>query len=135
MSVGDASRRPLKDATEDLPKSADRKPNRYVDQSDTAVRQLAETAGVAQTEAALAKALSKKVYLWITQKDFSTVLATATEVARTRRGDCTEHAVLLAAIAKARGLPARVVVGLVYVPSLGGFAYHMWNQIWCDGKW
>ena len=135
VSVGDPSRRPLKDAAEDLPKSADRKPNRYVDQSDTAVRQLAETAGVAQTEAALAKALSKKVYLWITQKDFSTVLATATEVARTRRGDCTEHAVLLAAIAKARGLPARVVVGLVYVPSLGGFAYHMWNQIWCDGKW
>jgi transglutaminase-like putative cysteine protease len=83
----------------------------------------------------LARALAEKVYVWITRKDFSTVLATATEVARTRSGDCTEHAVLLAALARARGLPARVVVGLVYVPSLGGFAYHMWNQIWCEGAW
>ena len=124
-----------KDGQIDLPQAADRKPNRYIDQSDAAVRQLAEAVGAAQTETALAKALSKKVYLWITRKDFSTVLATATEVARTRTGDCTEHAVLLAALARARGLPARVVVGLVYVPSLGGFAYHMWNQIWCDGAW
>ena len=41
--------------------------------------------------------------------------ATAAEVARSREGDCTEHAVLLAALARARGIPARVAMGLVYV--------------------
>ena len=39
------------------------------------------------------------------------------EVAHSREGDCTEHAVLLAALARACRMPARVVVGLVYVPS------------------
>ena len=34
-------------------------------------------------------------------------------------GDCTEHAVLLAAVVKARGLPARVCHGLVYVEQGG----------------
>jgi hypothetical protein len=119
----------------DLPQAVDRASNRYIDQKDVTIRQLATEVESAETEAMLAKALAEKVYVWITRKDFSTVLATATEVARTRSGDCTEHAVLLAALARARGLPARVVVGLVYVPSLGGFAYHMWNQIWCDGAW
>jgi hypothetical protein len=119
----------------DLPQAADSASNRYIDQKDVTIRQLAAEVEAAETEAMLARALAEKVYVWITRKDFSTVLATATEVARTRSGDCTEHAVLLAALARARGLPARVVVGLVYVPSLGGFAYHMWNQIWCEGAW
>ena len=119
----------------DLPQAADRASNRYIDQKNATIRQLAAEVESAETEAVLAGALAEKVYVWITRKDFSTVLATATEVARTRSGDCTEHAVLLAALARARGLPARVVVGLVYVPSLGGFAYHMWNQIWCEGAW
>ena len=135
VSAGEDQAALAKDGQKDLPQAADRKPNRYVDQNDAAIRQLAAEVGPAATESLLAKALAEHVYLWITRKDFSTVLATATEVARTRTGDCTEHAVLLAALARARGLPARVVVGLVYVPSLGGFAYHMWNQIWCDGAW
>ena len=119
----------------DQPTATDRKPHRFVDQNDPAIRKLAATVGPKEGDAALANALARQVYSWISRKDFSTVLATASEVVRTRSGDCTEHAVLLAAMAKARGLPARVVVGLVYVPSLGGFAYHMWNQIWCDGAW
>ena len=42
---------------------------------------------------------------------------------------------LLAALCRARGLPARVVVGLVYVDYLGGFGYHMWNEVWLRGRW
>jgi len=58
--------------------------------------------------------------------------ATASEVARTREGDCTEHAVLLAAMLRADGIPARVASGLVFVDSFAGreniFGYHMWTQ-------
>ena len=126
---------PTRDIPVERPTARDQEPHRFVDQNDAAIRKLAATAGSTESEVALANLLAMRVYSWISRKDFSTVLATASEVVRTRSGDCTEHAVLLAAMAKARGLPARVVVGLVYVPSLGGFAYHMWNQIWCDGAW
>lgn len=58
--------------------------------------------------------------------------ASASETARTREGDCTEHAVLLAAMLRADGIPSRVVSGLIYADRFAGerniFAYHMWTQ-------
>ena len=63
----------------------------------------------------------------------------ASRVLAAGKGDCTEHAVLLAALARARGLPSRIVVGLTQVPSLGGkgaeFGYHAWTEVWIDGTW
>jgi len=47
-------------------------------------------------------------------------------------GDCNEHAVLLAALAKAAGIPARIETGLVYLN--GRFYYHAWNLLFI-GKW
>ena len=57
------------------------------------------------------------------------------EVARSLEGDCTEHAVLLAALCRARKIPARVAFGLVYYPPQKGFAYHMWNEVWIADRW
>jgi hypothetical protein len=45
-----------------------------------------------------------------------------------RVGDCNEHAVLLAALARASGIPARVEAGLVYLN--GRFYYHAWNLLY-----
>lgn len=47
-------------------------------------------------------------------------------------GDCNEHAVLLAALARAAGLPAQVEAGLVY--QKGKFYYHAWNVLYV-GAW
>jgi transglutaminase/protease-like cytokinesis protein 3 len=71
----------------------------------------------------------------ITRKDFSQAFASAAEVARTRHGDCTEHALLLAALARACGIPARVAVGLVYVEGSGVFGYHMWTEVFVSNTW
>jgi transglutaminase-like putative cysteine protease len=49
-----------------------------------------------------------------------------------RVGDCNEHAVLLAALARAAGIPARIEAGLVYLK--GRFYYHAWNLLYL-GKW
>ena len=49
-----------------------------------------------------------------------------------REGDCNEHAVLMAAMARAAGIPARVETGLVYLN--GRFYYHAWNLLYL-GKW
>ncbi len=56
----------------------------------------------------------------------------ALEVLSRRMGDCNEHAVLLAALARAAGIPARVETGLVYLR--GSFYYHAWNSVWL-GSW
>ncbi len=84
---------------------------------------------------AIALALEKLVHRHITQKDFSQVFASAAEVCRSQQGDCTEHAVLLAAVCRARGLPARVAMGLVYDAKAGGFAYHMWTEVQPGSRW
>jgi hypothetical protein len=62
-------------------------------------------------------------------------MASAGEVAQTMEGDCTEHAVLLAAMLRAKGIPSRIAVGLVYVESLSAFGCHMWTEANLDGKW
>ena len=49
-----------------------------------------------------------------------------------RVGDCNEHAVLLAALARAAGVPCRVEAGLVYLK--GRFYYHAWNLVYV-GRW
>jgi hypothetical protein len=59
-------------------------------------------------------------------------MPSAREVLRARRGDCNEHAVLLAALARAAGVPARVVAGAVYLND--GFYYHAWTELWL-GAW
>lgn len=79
--------------------------------------------------------MEKFVHQKIRTKDFSTALATASEVARSLEGDCTEHAVLLAALLRARGIPSRVAIGLVYAPRHSGFAGHMWTEAFLDGRW
>jgi len=55
----------------------------------------------------------------------------ALQVLEMRAGDCNEHAVLFAALARAVGLPARVVAGIVYAD--GAFLYHAWDEVWLGG--
>ncbi len=72
-------------------------------------------------------------------KDLSVGFATASDVARTKQGDCTEHAVLLAALLRGAGIPSRCVTGLVYADQFAGhegvFGFHMWTQAWVEGRW
>ena len=60
-------------------------------------------------------------------------LPSAIDVLKTKEGDCNEHAVLFAALARAQGIPTKIYVGLV---SLQGSAYfyHAWCAVWL-GKW
>jgi hypothetical protein len=48
------------------------------------------------------------------------------------RGDCNEHAVLFAALARALGVATQVEAGVVYLR--GRFYYHAWNRVYLD-KW
>ncbi|MGQ0544305.1 MAG: transglutaminase-like domain-containing protein [Betaproteobacteria bacterium] len=59
---------------------------------------------------------------------------TAVDVLRERRAECQGHAYLLAALARAAGIPARIVNGIAYSEAHRGFLYHTWNELWIDGR-
>lgn len=111
-------------------------PNSYIQSDDAEVKKHAEAAVAGETDPwSAARKMEKWVYENLKKKNFSTLLASAAEVAKDLSGDCTEHAVLLAAMARAKGIPSRVAVGLVYVDKLSSFGGHMWTEVNINGVW
>ena len=130
--------RPAADSKFDsaTPDKADLEPNELIQCDDPLVVRLArQAAGESNDPRVIAAAMEQLVNRTVSEKNFTQALASAAEVARSREGDCTEHAVLLAALARARGIPARVAIGLVYVEGAQAFAYHMWDELLIDGQW
>jgi transglutaminase-like putative cysteine protease len=65
-------------------------------------------------------------------------LAPADQVAQTLQGDCTEYAMLTAAMCRAEGVASRTAVGLIYADTDKQgpvFAFHMWTEVWVQGQW
>ena len=83
----------------------------------------------------MALILERFVNREVKDKNFKQAFATAVEVARSREGDCTEHAVYLAALARACGIPSRVAIGLVYMGGQQAFGFHAWTEVYIDGRW
>ncbi len=106
----------------------------YANTDDALIRELTERAlaGAGDDPAKAAELLRRFVFDHIADKDLGTAFATASEVARSCRGDCSEHGVLLAAMLRAAEIPSRVAVGVIYVERFAGqrhvFGYHMWTQ-------
>lgn len=99
---------------------------------DPEVKALALRATPQDSYETMAKSINAWVHKAIAKKSLAVGLATAAEVARDLTGDCTEHAVLAAALARARRVPSKVSMGLVYVD--GAFGYHMWTEVF-DAGW
>jgi len=116
------------------------KPTPWLEVEDPTIIELSKAA-VGEEHDALRAALKIERYVgeYITEKNLSLGFATAAETARQKEGDCSEHAVLVAALARAAGIPGRIVVGLVYAgPEDGlprsGFFYHVWTEVFV-GEW
>jgi hypothetical protein len=61
----------------------------------------------------------------------------ASLVAKKRQGDCSEHAVFVAALARMYGMPARVAVGVALMSegnAHGAFG-HAWAEVLEEGRW
>lgn len=111
-------------------------PSQFLQSDDPQIIKYAATAVQSETDPwKQARLLENFVYRNLKKKNFSTALASASEVARNMEGDCTEHAVLLAAMLRAQKLPSRVVVGFVYIPALSSFVGHMWVEVFLDQRW
>ena len=115
-------------------------PSRYVESDQKVIIDLAKRAVGRSDDAAEAIGkIEAFVADYVEDKNLSVGYASAAEVAASRQGDCTEHAVLTAALCRAVGIPAQVVTGLAYVEQWGtvvnGFGGHAWTQAYIGGKW
>jgi hypothetical protein len=58
------------------------------------------------------------------------------EIIASKRGDCSEHALLFVTLARAVGVPTREVGGLMYMgDDVRSFGGHAWDEVLLDGKW
>jgi hypothetical protein len=83
-----------------------------------------------------ARRAAERLRRWVfdrLEKVPTTSIPNALQVLEMGAGDCNEHAVLFAALARVVGLPARVVAGIVYID--GVFLYHAWNEVWLGSGW
>jgi transglutaminase-like putative cysteine protease len=94
-------------------------------------RRLAAPAGASRWE--LAQRVTHFVYDWIRDKDYTVGFASAQEVARTPKGDCTEHGCLAIALLRRLGVPARGVTGWVAIGDTMGL--HFWVEARIGQRW
>jgi len=92
------------------------------------------TEGEKRTRCAMAGAFNDYVFRAIEKRNVAT-FSNALETLQAGFGDCGEHAVLLAALLRAAGIPAKVLFGLVYIVPKKGFMYHAWVQAKIGGVW
>ena len=63
------------------------------------------------------------------------VMMSAPEILEKRIGVCTHHSILFASLARAAGLPTKMVTGYVNLKAdPHRWAVHMWNEVWL-GQW
>lgn len=122
------------------PGDADSRANRWLEANDPLIQRAARaaTADARDTPAKL-EALVAYVRETVSNKTLDVGYASARETLDARAGDCTEHAVLLAALARAIDIPARVVSGIAYAPEWAGrehvFVPHAWVEAWTGSRW
>ncbi len=84
--------------------------------------------------------VTKAINQWVHDKmhnDYGASSDRATDVLRTMKGDCTEHALLTVALLRAAGIPAKRVDGVVYLKQEDGVPALYWHE-WVEayvGEW
>ena len=122
------------------------KPTRFLQSERKEIVELArKVAGDAKNATEAARRIESFVAGYIDNKSLSVGYASAAEVLESRQGDCSEFAVLTAALCRAVGIPAQVAVGVAYVKDFAGiegFGGHAWTQAYVGadargrgGKW
>lgn len=108
------------------------RPELDIESDDPAVLKKAhDIVGSEKNPVAAARKILSWVYSNMEQRPVVSV-PSAREVLKTMVGDCNEHAVLLTALLRAAGIPAKVCAGLVY--ANGKFYYHAWTEGYL-GRW
>ena len=90
----------------------------------------------------LVRAIRSKTESLLPDRTYRHSLLIASQAVRAGGGDCTEHAVVAAAVARSLGVPARVIVGWALLqvvvdtdPIATSTMGHAWAEVWIDQQW
>lgn len=116
--------------------------NYFINWDNDGVKAIAAKAMIGLSPSATDWEKALAIERWVNRNmkafEFSQALATADNVAKTLSGDCTEYAMLSAAMCRAVGVPSRTALGVVYAAGKDGkpfLAYHMWFEVYAEGQW
>ena len=124
------------------PKKEEKKLNLYLESTEAIPLDLSELVAMNpiknKNTSALkkAKTLNEFVYNYL-EYSVRPEGPTLKEIILSRKGDCSEYALLLTALLRLNGIPAREVGGYAYTeennsPSFGA---HAWVEVYIDGRW
>lgn len=85
-----------------------------------------------QTGLEAVRALSKAIAEYLQGGSLIAETLSGPEVLQCKQGKCSEHATLLASLARSLGIPTRIVLGLRLVGDR--WIGHMWNEVYV-GRW
>ena len=105
----------------------------YIEPHDARIRRLAEEITASETDSlAIAYAINR----WVNE-NMSEVgdlyIIRSVDILKERRGAADEYTKLFTAMARSRGIPVYVNMGLVYKD--GAFKYHSWPSVFAGGIW
>jgi hypothetical protein len=100
------------------------------------VKELAEQAvGDARTDLEKVRNIVKFVNGYI-RPSYANAMPTIHDLIQRKTGDCKSYALMFTNLARAAGLPAREVSGLLYVgDDQKAFGGHAWNEVVLNGVW
>ena len=108
-----------------------------VDYDEPAVEQLLLELRTQYGDRPTVSELTDFVFAHIEDKNYLRDFDLASRVAASGAGDCTEHAVLLTALARATGHSARIAIGVLlleYEDDIGAYG-HAWTEIYDGDSW
>ncbi|MFL5341245.1 MAG: transglutaminase family protein [Gemmataceae bacterium] len=114
------------------------KSNLYITSDDAVVRKYARSAVGTETDP---WKKAQRITGWVKSNmhplKFDNGINPADQAARSLEGDCTEFAMLAAAMCRAEGVPSRTAIGLAYKDDFGTpkLNYHMWLEVCVQGQW
>jgi hypothetical protein len=116
------------------------KPTRFIQSDNEKIIALARQAVGDTNDGAVAiRRIEKFVADYMENKNLSVGYASALEAAESKQGDCSEFAVLTAALCRAAGIPARMAAGIAYVSSWMSqsnlFGGHAWVEAYVGDRW
>jgi len=94
-----------------------------------------EVVGDAPTDAEKVKRIVRFVHKFV-RPSLTASLPNIPDLLEKKRGDCKSYALLFNTLARAAGVPAREVSGLLYVgDDTKAFGGHAWNEVVLNGHW
>lgn len=111
-------------------------PTALMPTDDATLRRMASQGSIGKSDPVdVALGLQNFVSRLLNFTPFSTSILPADTVARQKKGDCSEHAMLLATLLRIKGIPSRIASGLLLTPGRPGFTGHVWVEAQIKGIW